>query len=87
MSIQIKDLNYKKWLTPFFLLLFNNMTYPLWEPIVAGMVVSIINRMLFGNGINNCCQTTILEQVEHENSDMSSESSAVTEAIHTHAHI
>ena len=63
--------------------------YGIIEPIIAGMTVSILNRILFGGNLNltNCCETNIVETIEHEKSDdsLSSESSAIIEST-THHH-
>lgn len=56
------------------------------EPIIAGIVVSILNRFIINNNtLWGYCQTT--EETVIENDDIVSSSSVSTiDAIQTHAH-
>lgn len=56
------------------------------EPIIAGIVVSILNRFIINNNaLWGYCQTT--EETTIENDDVVSSSSiSTTDAIQTHAH-
>ncbi len=54
------------------------------EPIIAGIIVSLINRYVFGNqNLMNCCQSTVY-QVSETIDDNSSENSAINADVHVH---
>jgi hypothetical protein len=61
------------------------------EPVLAGIIVSLINKFVLNNfSLFNCCKNTFYEEIDYtdlsECEDHASNITAVNDAIHSHYH-
>jgi hypothetical protein len=64
-----------------------NMPLSMLEPIAAGVIVALINKMIISNNsLWSCCQNNFYETFEIDRDDISTSTASNVDAIETHAH-